>query len=101
MTKLMEELRGKPTSDLKTLLENTREELFKIRFASTTEPIDHPNKVGEARRRIARIETILRQRDIEAKKQAPPPAPKPAAPAPAPAAAPAAKAPEAKKKGKK
>ncbi|MBI3723470.1 50S ribosomal protein L29 [bacterium] len=77
--KIMEELKGKPTADLKVLLDNTREELFKIRFASTTEPVDHPNKITEARRKIARIHTILRQRDIEAKKQAQPAAAKPAA----------------------
>ena len=86
MAKLIDEIRGKPVSDLQTLLETTREELFKMRFAATTEPIDHPHKIEEARRKIARIQTVLRQRELEAKaKQAPAPA------APAPAAASAGK----------
>ena len=66
MAKQIEEIKGKPTADLNTLLETTREELFKMRFAATTEPVDHPNKIGDARRRIARINTILRQRELEA-----------------------------------
>ncbi len=63
--KEMEELRGKPVSDLKLIMETAREELFKMRFAATTEPVDHPNKIQDARRRIARIETLLRQRELE------------------------------------
>jgi large subunit ribosomal protein L29 len=69
MSKEIEDLRGKPVQDLKNLLEQTRDELFKMRFAATTEPVDHPNKIGDARRRIARINTILRQRELEAQKK--------------------------------
>jgi large subunit ribosomal protein L29 len=71
MSKEIEDLRGKPVADLKTLLEQTRDELFKMKFAATTEPVDHPHKIGEARRRVARINTILRQRELEAAKAAP------------------------------
>ena len=67
--KEMEELRGKPSADLKTLIETARDELFKMRFAATTEPVDHPNKIQDTRRRIARIETILRQRELESAAQ--------------------------------
>ena len=83
MAKLIEEIRGKPTGDLHTLLDTTREELFKMRFAATTEPIDHPHKIEEMRRKIARIQTVLRQRELEQKKTT---ETKPAAAAPAPAA---------------
>jgi len=65
MSKEIEDLRGKPVADLKTLLEQTRDELFKMKFLATTEPVDHPHKVGDARRRIARINTVLRQRELE------------------------------------
>jgi len=68
MAKLIDEIRGKPTTDLHTMLDTTREELFKMRFAATTEPIDHPHKIEEMRRKIARIQTVLRQRELEAKK---------------------------------
>ncbi len=69
MSKQMEDLRGKPVADLKALLEQTRDELFKMKFLATTEPVDHPHKVGDARRRIARINTILRQRELEKAEQ--------------------------------
>lgn len=70
--KEIEELRGKPSSDLKTMLDGAREELFKARFAATTEPVDHPHKINETRKRIARINTILRQRELEAAAKAAP-----------------------------
>ena len=91
MAKLIEEIRGKPSSDLTTLLETTREELFKMRFAATTEPIDHPHRIEELRRKIARVQTVLRQRELEAQSKASktaaaaPAVPAPAAAAPAPA----------------
>jgi large subunit ribosomal protein L29 len=65
MSKEIADLRGKPVADLKTLLDTTRDELFKMKFQATTEPVDHPHKVSDARRRIARINTILRQRELE------------------------------------
>ena len=71
MSKQIEDLRGKPVADLKNLLEQTRDELFKMKFAATTEPVDHPHKVNDARKRIARINTVLRQRELEAQKKAP------------------------------
>jgi large subunit ribosomal protein L29 len=86
VAKLIEEIKGKPTADLNTLLETTREELFKMRFAATTEPIDHPHQIGEKRRKIARVKTVLRQRELEAKAKAAKAAPAPAPAAPAPAA---------------
>jgi large subunit ribosomal protein L29 len=68
--KKFEDLRGKPVADLKTALEETRAELFKMKFLATTEPVDHPHKVDDARKRIARINTVLRQRELEATKKA-------------------------------
>jgi ribosomal protein L29 len=41
-----------------------------MKFLATTEPVDHPHKVDDARKRIARINTILRQRELEASKKA-------------------------------
>jgi large subunit ribosomal protein L29 len=72
MSKEIEDLRGKPIADLKALLDQTRDELFKMKFLATTEPVDHPHKVGEARRKIARIHTILKQRELEAARKAAP-----------------------------
>ena len=46
-----------------------------MRFAATTEPIDHPHKIEGARRKIARIHTVLKQREIEAKAKAAPATP--------------------------
>lgn len=70
MSKEIDDLRGKPVADLKTLLDDTRNELFKMKFLATTEPVDHPHKINDARKLVARINTILRQRELEASKKA-------------------------------
>lgn len=40
-------------------------ELFKLRFSLATNGLDNPLKIKEVRKDIARIKTILRQREIE------------------------------------
>lgn len=60
----LKSLRMKSTADLRVLLDATRAELFKARFAAVTDPVDHPHKIQDSRRRIARIKTILRQREL-------------------------------------
>lgn len=52
----------KEMSELKT-------ELFKLRFSLATNGLENPMKIKEVRKDIARIKTILRQRElVEAKK---------------------------------
>jgi len=60
-----DELRRLPTEDLVAQKDDRREELFNLRFRSVTEPVDDPHRVGGLKREIARINTVLRQREIE------------------------------------
>jgi large subunit ribosomal protein L29 len=45
-------------------LRETRQELFRLRFQSATERLDAPSSLARLRKRIARILTIQREREI-------------------------------------
>ncbi len=51
--------------DLKKELGELKSELFKLRFSLATNGLDNPMKIKEVKKDIARINTILRQREIE------------------------------------
>ncbi len=56
------ELREKSSEQLEFLIREAQEQLFRLRFQSATEKLDRPSKIGDMRREIARIKTILHQR---------------------------------------
>ena len=60
------DIRAKSVDDLKTLERETRVELFKARIQNHTNQLDSTAKLRDLRRVIARINTVLRQREIEA-----------------------------------
>lgn len=57
------ELREKSTDQLEFSLRETQEQLFRLRFQAATEKLDAPSNLRKFRREIARLKTILRQRD--------------------------------------
>jgi large subunit ribosomal protein L29 len=60
------EFRNMDTEELETRLTDTRQELFNLRFQLVTGQLDNSARIGHVRRQVARIETILREREIEA-----------------------------------
>lgn len=52
------------SQDLEKELGELKQELFKLRFNLATNGLDNPMKIKEVRKDIARIKTILRQREI-------------------------------------
>ena len=54
--------------DLEKELGELKNELFKLRFSLATNGLDNPMKIKEVRKDIARIKTVLRQRELEEKK---------------------------------
>jgi large subunit ribosomal protein L29 len=59
----MNELREMSLEDLKAKLEELTEERFRLRFRSATESIENPMRFRAIRRDIARLHTILRDRE--------------------------------------
>jgi large subunit ribosomal protein L29 len=58
------ELRQMDTQELVTLLESRREELFKLRLNWHAGSLENPNQMRAVRKDIARLLTILREREI-------------------------------------
>jgi len=56
------DLRELKTEDLEQQLATLREERFRLQFRSATEAIENPLQFRSMRRQIARLETILRER---------------------------------------
>ncbi len=63
----IKELRQKDGKELELDLKALQEELFKLRFQSTTEKLANPSRIGQIRRQIARILTLQRGRQTAAK----------------------------------
>ena len=59
------ELRDLGDADLVERLDSSKEELFNLRFQLATGQLDNPMRIGEVRHEIARILTILRERELE------------------------------------
>ena len=53
-------------AELETRLVEAKQELFNLRFQNVTGQLDNSARIGQVRRDVARIETILRQREIAA-----------------------------------
>ena len=53
-------------AELETRLVEAKQELFNLRFQNVTGQLDNTTRISQVRKDVARIETILRQREIEA-----------------------------------
>ncbi len=58
------ELREMPEVELQERLRENKEELFNLRFQKVTGQLDNPHRVRQVKREIARILTVLREREI-------------------------------------
>ena len=60
------ELRELPYEELAEKLNESKEELFNLRFQLATNQLDNTARLGQVRRDIARIFTAMREQEIEA-----------------------------------
>jgi len=64
----LKEMREKETGHLLHELGEQQKQLFTLRTQAVTEKLEDPSQLRKARKEIARLKTILRQRDLEAAK---------------------------------
>ena len=57
-------LKEMSSPELEKELSELKSELFKLRFSLATNGLDNPLRIREVRKEIARIKTILRQREL-------------------------------------
>jgi large subunit ribosomal protein L29 len=62
------EIRDMTTDELNLKLTNLKEELFNLRFQIATGQLDNPNRVKDVRHSIARVKTIMHERELGMKK---------------------------------
>ncbi|MBO4358982.1 MAG: 50S ribosomal protein L29 [Erysipelotrichaceae bacterium] len=63
----IKEVREKSSEDLKKALDEMKVELFDLRFARATGSIDNPMRIRDLKKSIARILTVLHERESEVK----------------------------------
>ena len=58
------ELRALDADDLESKLRDAKEELFNLRFQNATGQLDNSARLKTVRREIARIYTVIREREL-------------------------------------
>ncbi len=70
MARRVAELRDLGDEELIERLESLKEELFNLRFQLATGQLDNPMRIRQVRHDVARILTVLRERELEANAEA-------------------------------
>ncbi len=60
----VEEIRALSNEELAKQLEEAHEELFNLRFRLTTRQLVNHREIPKVKRKIARLETIIREREL-------------------------------------
>ncbi len=61
--KYLEELRAKSAVELGDELVSAKKELFNLRMQAATNQLDKSDRIREVRRNIARIQTVITEKD--------------------------------------
>jgi len=64
------EIRNLSDKDLQKQLEQSKSELFNLRFQLATGQLENPMMIGLVKKDIARIKTIIRERELNIGKEA-------------------------------
>ena len=59
------EIRKLSTEEINKKIAETKEELFNLRMKQATGSLENPSRIRELRKTVARLKTILREREIE------------------------------------
>ena len=60
----IDKIKEMSSPELEKELSELKTELFKLRFSLATNGLDNPMKIKEVKKDIARINTVLRQREL-------------------------------------
>ncbi len=62
------EVRDLSVNELEVRLDELKEELFNLRFQLATGQLDNPMRISAVRKNIARVKTVMRERDLDIKR---------------------------------
>jgi large subunit ribosomal protein L29 len=60
------EIRDLTTAEIEQKVKSLKEELFNLRFQLATGQLENTARIGQVRKSIARMKTVIRQREISA-----------------------------------
>ena len=60
----IKEVKDMSDDELRKALGDSKDELFKLKFQMATGQLDNPMRIKEVRKDIARVKTIIRQREL-------------------------------------
>ena len=63
MNKYVEDLKAKSAAELNTELVAAKKDLFNLRFQNATNQLDNTARIREVRKNIARIQTVIAQKN--------------------------------------
>lgn len=63
------DIRNLSLDEMKNKLMDLKQELFNLRFQHSGGMLENPKKLGQARKTIARVKTIIRQTQSEGEKE--------------------------------
>ncbi|MCR4425424.1 MAG: 50S ribosomal protein L29 [Firmicutes bacterium] len=61
----VKEFRELSTEELDRKLASLKEELFNLRFQLATNQLENPHRIADVRRNIARVRTVMRERELK------------------------------------
>lgn len=59
------EIRKLTTEEINKKIDESKEELFNLRMKQATGTFENPSRIKELRKLVARLKTILREREIQ------------------------------------
>ena len=59
-----QEIRELSNEELNKKIEEYKEELFNLRFSQATGNLEKPSRINELRKLVARMKTVLREREL-------------------------------------
>ena len=65
----IEEIRGKEDAEIEFDLAQLEKEYFEMRFRSLTEGNQNPSRLGQILKEVARMKTVLRERQLNIRGQ--------------------------------
>jgi len=60
------EIRKLSQEELLSKIDDLKDELFKLRFQLATNQLDNPMRIRGVKKSIARLKTVVREREVEA-----------------------------------
>ena len=64
------DIRKLATKDLNKKLDEFKKELFNLKFAASTGTLEKPHRINELRHDVAKIKTVIRERELSEVKEA-------------------------------